>query len=709
MGASASRLTNSLFWSVFIGAPLKEIDDKIAALKNELSDEEQKLFKLSALRETGEGQITSNKNLLMVSCLCTGGDDAAATSNRLAFMRKYLTQFDVNEVADDKTKETCLFLACNPRQVDFEIEGSPDGHDKPRRCLDPTKTDTLSADIVELLLAEGADATMNQFSLMTHDAANSDGDMCTPLHIAARFGFSAAVDELIARGANASLLSTASRRTALHFAAHARSVKCVTSILAVLPRELRDAEDASKGTALHYAASYSTAEVIEALIINGCDFGTKYDFYAHTATTRDDDRGQIKVLLRERSSACRTQFFGRYSDKAFVKNFYEAAGISDAVDSVGNFCQVVLANRNNSKPTLNPALAAYPVVQACILCNFDILRLLLQQGYKINQPCPLLPNGITPLHIIVGIEGTPHDNVIKTTFSRFVPLVESKQLNSVFDAQGRRPHVYNMSAQDVEEHRFSSNDPLKTALFLQVITEQREKQEIAANDKVIISGAYLDGEARRPDGFGSLADSSAASFITSFGTDYNYDITSKTLNAGLPKFTNLERLTISAIQCEDAAVSLAKHLAKSCTYLDLASCSILEPEKSLELLSSISQLRTLNISGNHQSFLSEFLGKKDLLNPKNSIVNDTTILHLLNLTHLEELNLSASGPALTKDGLRNFAKKMKEMGRHYKKLDLSLCDSWTKPADQDEVALVFDGVVDEVITERQVHLHQTSQ
>src|SRR3989338_3054072 len=155
MGSSASKdLTNSLFSSVFVGAPLEEIDAKIAALKNEISEEDRKNFKLSSLRDEQQEetvvQITANKNLLMVSCI--GSGDAHTTANRLAFMRKYLSEFDINAVSDDDAKETCLSIACGCGSIDVS---------KPRQTIIryfSCHCDDLNADIIEFLLAEGADA-----------------------------------------------------------------------------------------------------------------------------------------------------------------------------------------------------------------------------------------------------------------------------------------------------------------------------------------------------------------------------------------------------------------------------------------------------------------------------------------------------------------------------------------------------------------------
>src|SRR3989338_4755807 len=180
MGSSASKtLTNSLFSSVFIGAPLEEIDAKIAALKNEISEEDRKKFKLSSLRDQQEetvGQIAANKNLLMVSCI--GSGDAHTTANRLAFMRKYVSEFDINAVSDDDAKETCLSIACSCGSIYV---------DKPRLINAhsfPSQLDDLNADIVEFLLAEGADASMNQYVV-----SSIGGEKWPPLHIASFYGY----------------------------------------------------------------------------------------------------------------------------------------------------------------------------------------------------------------------------------------------------------------------------------------------------------------------------------------------------------------------------------------------------------------------------------------------------------------------------------------------------------------------------------------
>jgi len=91
----------------------------------------------------------------------------------------------------------------------------------------------------------------------------------TPLLIGARTGHGAAVEALIAAGANASV-RTSTGVTALHFAAGAGQAGAVQALLdAGIPVDVR--EEVSNQTPLHFAANGGRTEAIRALIAAGAD------------------------------------------------------------------------------------------------------------------------------------------------------------------------------------------------------------------------------------------------------------------------------------------------------------------------------------------------------------------------------------------------------------------------------------------------------
>jgi hypothetical protein len=706
MGSKSSKPTYDLFCSVFRGEPLDAIYKKIVELRNELPEDEAKKFKLSDLRDTMH-ETFAGKNLLMISCM--GAGEESTMANRVAFIKKYITEFDVNALTEKKN-ESCLYFACRA-MLTYEpsLDKMVNGHGERVEPLhaDAAAAARLRGDIIELLLSEGADATMN-VPVATGDhpkKGDIDHNNFTPLHAAAAAGFGAGVVELIGRGANATLL-TADKKTVLHLAARSGNAKSVTSIIAVLPRELRSAEDASGRSALSYAIESSSEAAVISLIVNGADFGTKYDSLCGIAQS-----GAVRALFPDRANNCQTQLFGRYASASpeFMREFFNATGIEHAMDSEGCLSVVNMATRAGQAPTLSATLAAYPLVQACVLSNAKLFGLLVKQGYDPLQPCPLLPRSITPLHIVFGMEGTSTAATVRSTFSRFVEVLTMnnktfslEQLTAVLDGEKNRPHVYAMSREDIADRKFSCSDSAKLPYLIKVVGEQTSKDPVAQHDKLDVRGFFIDSDANNGRAFELITgDPKVGPFLTYFGTEDNSFLKHSILEEGIAKMAKLEKLSLVGLhaECSGAARVLADHLAPSCTYLNLSGCTELDPAITLAQIAKLTQLKVLLLADNAPS---EIMGK---VNAAQCVVNDSSIAQLGELIELEELDLSGTGKSLTAKGLTNLARLMKaKRDGPMQKVNLERCSGISNAKDQQAVGEAFAGIVDDLKTALQTSL-----
>lgn len=95
----------------------------------------------------------------------------------------------------------------------------------------------------------------------------------SPLHVAARMGFSEDVDRLLDAGAAVNLPWINHQHTALHLACHVCGVDFPEETLAVLLGHQADvhARDSSGHTPLHVAAAYGTIPMAKLLLEHGSD------------------------------------------------------------------------------------------------------------------------------------------------------------------------------------------------------------------------------------------------------------------------------------------------------------------------------------------------------------------------------------------------------------------------------------------------------
>ncbi|KAL0636586.1 hypothetical protein Q9L58_004431 [Maublancomyces gigas] len=114
---------------------------------------------------------------------------------------------------------------------------------------------------LQLLLASGAPVHF----------PNQEG--MTPLHVAARMGFSEDIDQLLDAGALVDLPWNKHGQTALHLACHVSDVEFPEETVAVLlARQAHvNARDKAGHTPLHVAAAYGTISMVKLLLEHGSD------------------------------------------------------------------------------------------------------------------------------------------------------------------------------------------------------------------------------------------------------------------------------------------------------------------------------------------------------------------------------------------------------------------------------------------------------
>lgn len=95
----------------------------------------------------------------------------------------------------------------------------------------------------------------------------------TPLHVAARLGFSEDIDRLLDAGARLDLPWYKHGQTALHLACHINNLEFSEETVAVLLSRQADvnARDKTGHTPLHVAAAYGTIPMVQLLLEHGSD------------------------------------------------------------------------------------------------------------------------------------------------------------------------------------------------------------------------------------------------------------------------------------------------------------------------------------------------------------------------------------------------------------------------------------------------------
>jgi ankyrin repeat protein len=358
MGNSKSKLTEELFNVVYTGKfDVKSLDEKIQELNKECDGK----MKLSELKHEQH-----QTNLLHAAATSeflaphTAGELQLALNNKLEFIKKYVSEFDVNEQCP-LTKKTALMYACQrfPDQDPNFVRNNS--------VLDPRITElycvreTLSGDMVQELLVEGADPELQDI----------DGN--TAIIIAAADGFHAAVKELCGHGVRVDVANN-SGATALMKAVIVATQKYqleLASLEAIMARcsaEDREKRDANNKTALFYATEGLNYPfmigIVEFLIKNRCDFVKDRALLNKSCV----DQGKFKMA----------EYFPAGT------NFFNDTRNGISLEYVGK--------------------TGNGLIDAALLQSDELFKLFAEQGYSFSTPFPQLPKSAAALHIIASYD-----------------------------------------------------------------------------------------------------------------------------------------------------------------------------------------------------------------------------------------------------------------------------------------------------------------